>query len=136
MCVGAKLTQSQEVKVVDIGAKAGGNHLLEQLPTALEEGDRPVGLCSSIIRLVGLRDDNDGRGGPGVNAHLQGASKDQREVVRSCSEAPFEEEVGDAGRAGSGFIRRASEGGGDLSAGDLVEGPGREMWQVREEREV
>jgi len=76
VCARSKLTQSQEVKVVDVRAKVGGDHLLKQLPTALKEGDRPVGLCSSVVWLMGLGNDDNGSGGPRVNTHLQGFPED------------------------------------------------------------
>ena len=50
----------------------GGDHLLEQLPTALEEGDRPVHFSSGVVRFMGFGYDDDRGSGPGVNAHLQG----------------------------------------------------------------
>ena len=83
--------------MIDIRAKAQGDYLLEELPTALKEGDRPVCFCHSIVRFVGLGDNNDHGLGPRVNAHLQGFPQDECEVVRLCGEAPSEQEVWDAG---------------------------------------
>ena len=54
VCTRAKLTWSQQVKMVDVRAKVGGDNLLEQLPTALEEGDRPVCFSSGIAGFMGF----------------------------------------------------------------------------------
>jgi len=124
VCVRTKLTRSQEIKVVYIGAEMGGNHLLKKLPTALKEGDWLVGLHSSVVWFMWFGYNDDGGSGPGVGAQLQGLPQDQCEVVRARRKAPFKEDVWDARRTWGRLIRHAREGGGNLRTSDQVKRSG------------
>jgi len=64
---GTKLPRTKEVEVVDVGAEPVCHHLLEELPTALEEGDGTVGFGCQVVQFVRFGDDDDRRQMPGVD---------------------------------------------------------------------
>jgi len=68
---GPKLSRTEEVEVVDVGAEPVHHHLLEELPTALEEGDGAVGFGCQVVWFVWFGDDDDRRRMPGVDPKVK-----------------------------------------------------------------
>ena len=81
--------------MVDVGAKPVRHDLLEELPTALEEGDGTIGLGCRVVGFVRLGDDDDGGRVPRVNPEAERTLEDSGEVLRAGRETPLEKEVAD-----------------------------------------
>jgi len=132
MCAGAKLAGTQEVKVIDVGAEPIRHHLLEELPTAFEEGDGAICLGCRIVRFVRLRDDDDRRRVPRVDPEAKRLLEDGGKVLWAGRKAPLEKKVADPRWSWRRSVRSPRKGRGDFRCGDGIEGAGGEAWQLRE----